>query len=218
MNHSIMDKTVELKLDNKKSVAFPDDCVMPRKVAWKSGDRIIGFQIDNRIALTHSYTDDVVNATPNNSFDPNQPWPYNNTDSNSQLSNLILSDGTICSLGVNIIGYNGLGYFRINWACREIQFSTDTPSSFKIYLEYRTNGFNPKSRSTIPEFAAKLGEEFIHWHVGKYKFGDASAETQARKQAYLEEYDDVIRNIDTLSYEDIVGIKARSNDINKLVG
>jgi hypothetical protein len=215
MNHAIMDKTVILKLDNKKSVQFPDDCVMPRKVAWQSGDRIIGFQIDSRIALKHSYVDDVVNATPNTPFDAHQPWPYNE---NAQLSNLTLADGSVGSLGVNIIGYNGLGYFRINWACREIQFSSDTPSTFKCYLEYKTNGFSPKSKSTIPEFAAKLGEDYIHWQMARFKHGDASAETKAREDSYNIEYEEVIKHLDTLNYEDIVGIKARSFDINKLVG
>jgi hypothetical protein len=215
MNHSIMDKTVILKLDQKKSVAFPDDCVMPRMVSWQSGDRIVGFQIDSRVALKHSYCDDGVSATPNASFDPHQQWPYNGV---GQMNNLTLEDGRVVSCGVNIIGYNGLGYFRVNWQCREIQFSTDTPSDFKIYLEYRTNGFSPKSKSTIPEFAAKLGEDYLHWKNAEKRFGAASAEANARKSVYDEEYDEVLKYMDGLNYENILGAKSRSFDLNKLAG
>jgi len=215
MNHEFMEKTELLKLDQKKSINFPDDCQMPRMIAWPSGDRIIGFQVDSRINLTHSYCDDAVAGTLNSPYDPHQNWPYNGQ---GQMSNLMLADGTITSLGVNVVGYNGLGYFRINWKDREIQFSSDTPSNFKIYLSYRSNGFAPKSNSTIPEFAAKLGEEYIHWQVARYKFGDASAEAKAREERYLQEYDDMIRQTTSLSYEDIVGTKARSFDVNKMIG
>lgn len=215
LNHAYLDKTVELKMDTKKAVAFPTDCIKPSKIGWKTGDRVVGFEVDTTIALTHDFTDDGVSPTVNTSYDGTQSWPYNGT---ILFTNYYTNDGS-ASLKAYKLGNNGAGYYKINWAAREIQFSSDVKTDWTIYIEYKSNGFEPKTRTTIPEPFAKLAEDYIHWQLARFdkRFGEASMETQARKAAFWAEYDEVNAQMDSTTYEDITGARARSFSINKVM-
>lgn len=216
LKHAFMDKTVVLKLDQKKSIAFPEDFIMWSKVGWQSGDRIVAFQRDPTINKHHSTAEDGVETPTVNAKFNNAKFPHNQTAS-LVFNNFVNTNGEIGFLEATGIGYNGLGYFSVNWEAREIQFSSDTPIDFEIYLEYKTNGFSVSTKSTIPEIAAKLGEDYIHWQEAHYKLGAAAAETEARKRAYFNEYDDMIAITEPISPAAIEGIRARGFDVNKLV-
>jgi hypothetical protein len=210
MDNAYMDNIAILELDEKNAVQFPEGLISIKMAAWQSGDRIIKFETDNRINLNSSRKEDVGSATPNVAYNISQTWPYNGIGSIADSVNLPQTT----SLG---IGHNGLGYLRVNWAEREIQFDANVPAPTEIYLEYKSNGFNPKSKSSIPEFASKVAEEYIHWQLGRAKHGDASAEVMARRMNYKREYDIMLARLDPIDYEGIVGARARSFDINKIL-
>lgn len=216
LNHGYMDKTVGLKMDTKKAIAFPQDCIKPSKIGWQTGDRVVGFEIDNSIAKLHDYCDDGVSATANTAFDAAQGWPYNG---DFQFTNYLTLDGTVNALTGYKIGNNGAGYFTIDWKKREIQFSSEVKSAWTIYIEYKTNGFEPKTKSVIPEFASTLAEDYIHWQLARFdkRYGDASVETLARKEAFWNSYDELNAQMDMTSLEDITGARARSFSINKIM-
>lgn len=207
MDYHFMDHSDVLELDEKKAIQFPSDMIALKRLAWRNGDRIICFEPDSRIDIHVNREDDMVAGTPNMPYDVFQAWPYRG---GALVDNISSSP----SAGTGL-GDNGLGYFRINWRDREIRFDANVPSNWEIYIEYKSNGFNPKSKSSIPEFAQKLAEEYIHWQVARHKFGDASAETMARKQSYDREQYELLARMDTLDYEGIIGSRARSTDINK---
>lgn len=214
MKNAFMDKTVVLKLDQKKSIPFPEDFIMWKKIGWQSGDRIVAFENDQTINLHHATSEDGNEApTANLSFN-NANWPYNNRLVLNNFTNSNGENGELLAYGV---GHNGLSYFRLNWRDREIQFSSEIPSNYEIYLEYKVNGFSATSKSVIPEIAAKLGEDYIYWQDARYKLGDAAVETESRRIAYFREYDELIGNINPVSIAGLIGVRARSFDINKIV-
>lgn len=214
MNHVFMDNNVELKLDEKKAVQLPDDFISATKIAWKSGDRLVMFERDNSLSLRSDYCDDVGSATQNSAYSIFQSFPFNGAFTVDQFVSMNSVSDMVQVAGV---GDNGMGYFRFNWKDREIQFDANVPSPYKIYIEYKSNGFNPKSKSTIPEFAQTPAEEYINWQDARRKFGDASAETKARKYTYDLAHYDMISALDNLNRESIVGAMARSTHINKLI-
>lgn len=217
LDHSFMDKTVVLRLDEKKALQLPEDCVTWNKVGWKSGDRIIAFQLDQTISLSHSYEEDSPSATPNVSYNINEPWPYNGSFPQVNFYNYTLQDGTVGFIKAYGVGNNGLGYFKLNARARELQFSSDVPSDWEIYLEYKTTGFEPKTKSTIPIIMSKLCEDYIDWQDARHKLGAASNEAQARMIEFNREYDEVLSQLDKWTPDELVGARARTYDVNKIV-
>ena len=217
LNHAVFDKTVVLRLDEKKAVAWPQDYVTWNKIGWQKGDRIIAFQKDNTINLHHSLCEDEISATENDPYDINTPWPYNNTETPVTFDNYFYQNG-IGYLQAYGTGFSGIGYFKPNEQAREFQFSSDVPQDFEIYLEYKTNGFSPTTRSVVPEVFAKLGEDYIHWQMAVYdkRLGAASPETMARELNYKNEYNEVLKQLNPISVDDIIGAKARAFHVNKL--
>lgn len=208
MDYHFMDHSDVLELDEKKAVQFPSDMIALKRLAWRNGDRIICFEPDSRIDIHVDREEDMVSGTANMPYDVFQAWPYRG----GALVDNTSSDGATVGLG---LGDNGLGYFRISWKDREIRFDANVPAPWGIYIEYKSNGFNPKSKSSIPEFAQKLAEEYIHWQVARSKFGDAAAETMARKKSYSDEQYELLARMDNLDYEGLIGSRARSTDVNK---
>lgn len=217
LNHSFMDKTVVLRMDEKKAIQFPPDLINWNKIGWQSGDRIIAFQRDPTIALHQSYEDDAISATPNQRYNINQPWPYNNSMPQVNFYNYYMEDGSVGYLKAYGVGYNGIGYYRVNRSTREIQFSAEIPIDFEIYLEYKTSGFNPKSKSTIPLIMSKLCEDYIDWQEARHKLGAASVEAQARMIEFNREYDEVLSQLDKWTVDELVNARARTYDVNKIV-
>lgn len=212
LTHAIFDKTVALKMDQKKAIQVPEDYVIWSKIGYQQGDRIAAFERDNTINLNHEISDDGLEApTANEKFNIGK-FPYTRLTFN----NFTNQDGELgCLEGIGL-GHNGVGYFRPT-SDREIQFSSDISIDTVIYLEYKTNGFNPTTKSTVPDIMSKLGEDYIHWQEARRKFGDAATETRAREIAYGKEYDNVLAKMNPFSIAALQGSRARSFDGNKLV-
>jgi len=66
--YAVMTETIPLRMDQKKAIQFPDECLIPLSVAWLNGDRFDMYQLDTSIALKHSYAADSVSATANSIF------------------------------------------------------------------------------------------------------------------------------------------------------
>jgi len=213
VTHAIFVKTVALKMDQKKAIQLPDDFLVHSKIGFQQGDRIVAFEIDNTINLNHEISEDGLEApTANEKFNIGK-FPYTRLTFNNFTNN----EGEVGALSGIGLGHNGVGYCKLNLQAKEIQFSSDIDADTIIYLEYSGNGFNPTTKSTVPEIMAKLGEDYINWQEGRRKFGDAAAETFARKKAYFDEYDDVMAKMNPISIAALQGIRSRGFDINKIV-
>lgn len=203
LGYSVMNKTVKCRLDYKKSVALPDDCLVPIAAAWKNGDRMESYDIDSSIAVHHSHVEDGISGTLNGMF---QPVIYQN----------YVTANRCYSIPCYNLGHNGSGYFTFNRKSRELQFSSDVDSSVDIYVYYRSSGFNPKSKSAIPELFALMVEAYIHWQLGRSKHGDASAETEARRMNFDREQAKTLQHLMPITASGIANAKARAFDFNKL--
>ncbi len=212
LTHAIFDKTVALKMDQKKAIQVPEGYLIWSKIGFQVGDRIVGFERDNTINLHHDITPDGLESPVANDRFNIAKFPYTRLVFNN-FTNEAGELGMLEGMG---LGHNGVGYFRPT-SDREIQFSSDIDSDTTIYLEHKTNGFNPTTKSTVPEIFAKLGEDYINWQEARRKFGDAAAETRARERSYLIEYDDVMAKMEPISIASLMGSRARSFDINKIV-
>jgi hypothetical protein len=192
-------------MDYKKAVQFPEDLVRVKRFGWADGDRIVEITPDQTIVLYHSHQEDAISGTINTAYPVVQPYTHNFDLQGNGIGN---------EKGV---GHNGIGYHRINYPAKEIQLSSDVSSERSIYLEYSSNGFNPKSKSTIPDVYSTVAENYIHWQWARFKLGDSASETEARRQAFWNEYDNILATQNRISYEGLVGSRARSHDVNKIV-
>lgn len=206
---SLLSYTVELKLDEKNAIQWPDDCAIPSEVAWQSGDRVINFQIDNKISKVNSYLEDTVSATPNVAYNVFQSWPYNRPVTD------LCEAVTYCTEPLGR-GDNGLGYFIIKWREKEIQFTSTVPLNRKVLLTYKGTGINPKSKSKIPIFCKEPAESWVAFREAVRTFGEASTEAQARKYHYDRVFYEMLTHMDPTTLDDITGAVARSHDFNKV--
>jgi hypothetical protein len=204
MQYSVMNKTILLRMDQKKAAQWPDDCIVPLAVGWKNGDRVEMYQLDSSIALTHSHVEDGISATPNSIFE--------NFDQYNILTASTGQPYNVISYG---LGYNFSGYFNVNHKAREIQFSSEVDSSRDIIFIYRSNGFNPKSKTTISEVFQQMCEAYIFWQDGVKRFGSASAETEARRINFEREQTDVLQILMPVTYQNILKARAVTTDFNK---
>lgn len=199
------DKTVLLKMDRKKSVTFPSDMVVWTKVGVKLGDRVAAFVNDKTIAKHHD------NGDPNNRYNPYEQWPE--LDYSYQFLNYYNDQG----IHLNVVGFgsghNGVGYFTPNYRAKEFQFSSEVKGS-NVYVEYKSSGFNPTSETLVSEVVDKLIRDYIRYQEGRFKFGDNSSETEARRITYLREQDEVLAQLSDISYEGILDVIRRTTSIN----
>lgn len=212
LTHSVLDKTIALKMDQKKAIQVPEDYIIWSKIGFQVGDRIVAFEKDNTINLNHEISADGLEAPVANIAFNIAKFPYTSL----VFNNFTTQEGELGFLNGVGLGHNGVGYFRTT-SDREIQFSSDLDADTTIYLEYKTNGFNPSTKSSVPEIMAKLGEDYINWQMARTKMGDAAAETSARKVAYFDEYDKVISRMEPVTVASIEGLRARGFDVNKIV-
>ena len=205
----VEDLTVRLEMDAKKSVPLPEDCIVPNKVGVQYGDRIFTYPFDNSISYLFTQGDGGK-LDKNKEYDPGD---MRNTDA-FYFYNYIDPYGWTGWLLSN--GHNDQGYCRINWRAREIQFSADVRTS-TVYLEYKSSGFNPKTRTQISEGVELLIREYINWQVGRRKFGDGSVETRERKKEYYQQETETASYFMSggMSYAQILDIQRRTHNVNK---
>lgn len=194
-------KTVKLSMDARKAIKLPDDYINWIKVGIKVGDRIDAFVNDNSIALHHE-------KKPMEKPKPNEPYCkyrfMNYRDGNGKFLGYVDGYG---------YGHNGVGYFRVNEALREIQFSAEV-NRCSVLLEYVSDGFNPHSETLVNMKVSQLITEYIRYSEARYKLGDSASETRARKEEYIEEQLATSGRFNSLSLEGILDATTTTFSLN----
>lgn len=159
-------KTTKLVMDYKKAVKFPEDLIQWTKIGLMWQDRVKMFIPDNTIALFHEKEGAI--------YQPNEPWvsretseiPFYNYYDNGLRRNFILKGK----------GYNSIGYYRFNEACREIQFSADVDQC-SVYVEYIANCSSPCNKTYVPVLAMDMIQEAIKYYDLKFSYGEQDKRT-----------------------------------------
>lgn len=156
-------KTTKLVMDNKKSVRFPEDLIQWNKIALVFRDRTKVFVPDETIALTFN-KDGAI-------YQPNDPW-ISNEELDIPFYNYSDRYGAYQNLTVHGKAYNSIGYYRMNEACREIQFSADVDKC-SVYVEYVANCSSPCNKMFVPVIAMDMIQEAIKYYDLKFRFSES---------------------------------------------
>lgn len=206
-------KTIELTMNDIKQVELPLDFVDWVKVGVICGNQIKVFGVcDTLPILTEKDSCGNLKAYDNSGCDVNgYPTDYFNYGGYYFL-NYTNSYGEVIGglYGVGG-GYTDTNYFRVlrNQGTNGIiQFSSEVNTK-PVYLEYITNGFNPKQESVINSYAERAIENYIHWKVSAFKNGAASGDAQAKEELYYTELLKARRRIMDLTPRDILEISRK---------
>jgi hypothetical protein len=183
-------KTVRLTMDTVKQVELPLDFVDWVKVGVVIGDRIKVMGVCDTLPILtvrdscgelQPYTTDTpANSIPDNSLAYGGYYFMNYTNENGELL------GGLYGIGG---GYTDVGYFRVlrNQGDHGVlQFNSDVNTT-DVYLEYISNGFDPKAESVVNTYAEKAIQFYIHWRVAMHKHGPASGDARSWEFQYYNE-------------------------------
>lgn len=160
-------KTKQLIMDYKKSVQFPSDLIQWTKIGLVWRDRVKMFIPDESIALYFNKEGAV--------YQPNEPWVTNDAYQ-IPFYNFYNNFGERQDFRLIGKAYNSTGYYRLNEACREIQFSADVDQC-SVYIEYIGNCDSPCNKTYVPVVAMDMIQEAIQYYVLKYKYGEQDKRT-----------------------------------------
>ena len=195
-------KTAKLTLNDIKVASLPSDYIQLIRVVVKAGDRWVNLDSDGTIAF---HKVDV--NTPNEKYH-NQPEFHQYYNPFNPITDPLITEN-------NGRSHNGKGYFREKKGCKELHFSADVTSS-DIYVEYIGQASSPSSETVVTPLAKKCINRYIGYRDSWRKNGEASAETQYRKQEYLTERDKVTARESNLSLESIANALDQSYGENML--
>ncbi len=205
-------KTVQLDMSALKQVYLPLDFVDWVKVGIVCGNRIkVMGTNDNMPILTQ--TDNCgnlknydncgcgVNDFPDDlgSFGGFYFWGYPGSFIN-EYGEMI---GGVYGLGG---GYTDVGYFRLitNQGKQAfLQFDTHVRTT-KVYVEYISNGMDPKKETLVNSLAAKAIRFYIHWQVECSKNSPASGKAQGWENQYYNELTRVVKRTWNFTPRDIL--------------
>lgn len=206
-------KTVELQMNDIKQVELPIDYVDWVKVGILCGNRIkvlgtcdtipVLTQTDSCGNLkTYDNCECSVNNLPTD-IGTGYYGGYRFLNFTNEYGEII---GGLYGLGG---GYTDRSYFRVVPGQNVLQFSSEINNN-KIYLEYITNGFNPKQESVVSVYAEKAMRYYIHWQVSIHRDGPNSANAMGWEHQYYTELGKARRRSDDLTPRAILEI-ARSS-------
>lgn len=184
---SRMCQTRKLELNAGKMVAYPDDMVGWLRLAFKQGDRLIGFGKDSSI-----YREDGDK-------------PYVPREASWRLNNYYderVNTGEL-DLRVFLKGHNSIGYFNDNMAKRRFEFSVDTFAQY-VYLEYIGSAYTPNTETMVPAAAVDLLKAYILYKDVIARMGAKDNETLQRERLWKEERNVFLAKISDLSVEGIL--------------
>jgi len=183
-------KTVRLTMDAVKQVELPLDFVDWVKVGVVIGDRIKVMGVCDTLPILtvrddcgalQPYTSNVpANSIPIDSILYGGYYFFNYTNEWGELT------GKLYGIGG---GYTDIGYFRVLRNLGDhgvIQFNSDVNTT-DVYLEYISNGFDPKEETIINSYAEKCIQFYIHWRVAWHKHGAASGNAKESEFQYYNE-------------------------------
>ncbi len=183
-------KTVRLTMDDVKQIQLPLDFVDWVKVGVVIGDRIKVMGVCETLPILtkrdncgelQPYTSSVpVNNIPFNSIAYGGYYFMNYTNEWGELL------GGVYGIGG---GYTDTGYFRVlrnQGSNGVLQFNSEVNTT-DVYLEYITNGFDPKAETIINSYAEKAIQFYIHWRVAWHKDGASSGSAKESERQYYNE-------------------------------
>jgi len=183
-------KTVMLTMDSVKQAHLPSDFVDWVKVGIAIGDRIkvmgvceslpILTKRDNCGNLQPYKSDVPINDIPVDYLSYGGYYFFNYTNEWGELL------GGLYGIGG---GYTDSGYFRVlrNQGNNAIlQFNSDVDNT-DVYVEYISNGFDPKAETIINSYAEKAIQFYIHWRVAWHKDGASSGSAKESEFQYYNE-------------------------------
>lgn len=205
-------KTVRLPMNDLKQVELPLDFVDWVKVGIVCGNRIKVLGVCETLPIL-TETDSCGNIKPyDNCGCGVNEFPRGFTTGiygGYYFLNYINENGEITG---GIYGYGGgytdMSYFRLirNAGSNGIlQFSTEINST-DIYIEYISNGFDPKRDTVISTYAERAIEYYIHWKVATHKSGPSSGDAQGWEFQYYNELRKARRRTMDLTPRDILEI------------
>jgi len=196
-------KTVQLPLTAWKAVEWPVDFVDWAMIGVVINNNIQCFTNDERISLFREDADEdgVIDELvapaelPVGDVPTDRLWFYNQLNSNGEYK------GGAFGLTVKS---NGVGYYKMNRERKEIQFSPTVDSDTLIYLEYISDGYNPKVSTTVNMYAAKLVKLYIHWMRLNYSVSATIAQKEEAKRMYYVEYGKVQNRLNPITVADVL--------------
>lgn len=181
-------KTVHLEMLPNKAVNLPSDYIKYVKIGICVNGRILTLGLDNSLCLNDNYSEcgDPLEIAMANLSDENAEnvdgffgygfgYPFLDTFSNGQYV------GSLYGISG---GYNSRGYYRVNEAMNQIQFTSDVPSE-TIIMEYISDGVNPDGTASVPKAAIECLIQWIHWKRLEYKRGGSASEAADAERKYI---------------------------------
>lgn len=196
-------KTVKLPLTGWRAAEWPVDYVDFVMIGVEIDNKIQCFTNDERISLFREDADEdgdiddltAVATQPVGDVLSDRYWFYNQLNSNGEYK------GQMYGLTVKD---NGVGYWKMNRERREIQFSPFVDGSTEIYLEYISDGYDPKVSTVVNMYAAKLIKLYIHWMRLHYAKSSTIAEKQTAERLYYVEYGKVQDRLNPITVADVL--------------
>lgn len=205
-------KTVKLTMNDIKQVDLPIDFVDWVKVGIVCGDRIKVMGTCDTLPIKvnrddcgnlQPYTSTVpANSIPEDAFAYGGYYFFNYTNEWGELL------GALYGIGG---GYTDVGYFRILRNQGDhgiIQFNSEVDTT-DVYLEYITNGFDPKAESMVNAYAEKAIQFYIHWRVAWHRHGAAAAHTKECEFQYYNELRKARIRISGLTPRDVLELSRK---------
>lgn len=205
-------KTIKLTMNDVKQVELPLDFIDWVKVGIVCGDRIkvmgtcdtlpILTQRDNCGNLQPYSSDVPANDIPFDSLAYGGYYFFNYTNEWGELI------GGLYGIGG---GYTDVGYFRVlrNQGDHGVlQFNSEVNNT-DVYLEYISNGFDPKAESIVNAYAEKCIQFYIHWRVSQHKHGVASGDAKGWEFQYYNELRKSRIRISGLTIRDVLELSRR---------
>ncbi len=205
-------KTIKLTMNDVKQVELPLDFIDWVKVGVVCGDRIKVMGVCDTLPIL-TQRDDCGNLQPYSSDIPANSIPSNfSTYGGYYFMNYTNENGEIIG-GIYGIGggYTDIGYFRVlrNQGDHGVLQFNSQVNTTDVYLEYISNGFDPKAESIVNSYAEKCIQFYIHWRVAWHKHGSNSGEAQQCRKEYFNELRLTRIRISGLTTRDILEISRK---------
>lgn len=163
---------------NISTLAFPDDYLQWSRIGTREGDRVKNFIVNNNLGLYH----DTVNGSEVNNS-PYQP-SFGSLSGVYSCEPYYNVSGSIYGFGNG--GYLNDGQFRVDYANRRFQFSSNY-SETEVYLEYVGTGLNPSAATVVDGNTSKTIKRYIRWQALETSKTASMGEKQRAEQQYWNE-------------------------------
>lgn len=183
-------KTVHLEMLDNKAVNLPTDYIQYTKVGICVNGRVLILGLDNTLCLNDNYSEcgDPLEIAMANLSNAQEDGVSSDGFFGFGIGYPFL-DGFVDGQWVGGLygvggGFNSRGYFRVNEAMSQIQFTSNVPSE-TIILEYISDGINPDGTASVPKAAIEALITWVIWKSKEYQRGVSLSEVEYARQQYI---------------------------------